>query len=96
MIRSRADRRMFVRRRFAVAVALAASMAAVWAVGARAQSVRSADTVIVVQPGETLWALGERYAPAGSDLRRWTARVEQVNHLGGEDLTAGQELRLPS
>ena len=50
---------------------------------------------VVVQPGESLWSLGRRYAPAGSDLRRWVFEVKQLNGLRHSGLVAGQEVRVP-
>ena len=50
---------------------------------------------VVVQPGDSLWSLGQRYAPAGTDLRRWVFEVERLNDLHHAALVAGEELRVP-
>ena len=48
----------------------------------------------VVQPGETLWDIAERNAPAGSDLRAYVAALESANDLGPV-LQAGARITLP-
>lgn len=97
MIPSAARRRgIYVRRRFAVALCFTAVCALAWTAAARADTPRIAGPTVVVQPGDTVWTLGQQYAASGTDLRRWTAEVEQINHLDGAGLTAGQSLRLPA
>ncbi len=51
--------------------------------------------VVVVRPGQTLWTLGRRYAPSGTDLRRWVFEVERLNGLHHADLVAGEAVRVP-
>ncbi|HVF04387.1 MAG TPA: LysM peptidoglycan-binding domain-containing protein [Frankiaceae bacterium] len=48
----------------------------------------------VVQPGETLWAIARRVAPA-ADPRVTVARLSTLNDLGDRPITAGQRLVLP-
>jgi hypothetical protein len=50
--------------------------------------------VIVVQPGETLWAIAERVAP-DADPRVTVGRLRELNDLDGA-LQAGQRLVLTS
>ncbi len=47
-----------------------------------------------VHPGETLWAVAKRVAP-GQDPRNTILRLQEVNHLEGADVRAGQLLLLP-
>ena len=48
----------------------------------------------VVHPGETLWAVARRVAPH-ADPRNTVLRLQQVNHLDGGAVRAGQLLLLP-
>ena len=48
----------------------------------------------VVQPGETLWAIARRVAPA-ADPRQTVARLSELNGLGSAPIVAGQRLVLP-
>lgn len=48
----------------------------------------------VVQPGETLWDLAERHAPAGMDVRVYVNALEEANDIGPV-LQAGARIRLP-
>jgi nucleoid-associated protein YgaU len=83
------------RRRVAWTLALTLLGGIAWAAGAWAKPSASAPRQVVVQPGDTLWGLAERYAPAGTDPRRWAAEVERLNGLPGGRLLAGQVLLLP-
>jgi LysM domain len=56
-------------------------------------AVRAPHTV-TVQAGETLWMLAERIAPS-MDPRLVVAQIEQLNHLAGPQVMAGQQLRVP-
>jgi hypothetical protein len=47
-----------------------------------------------VQPGETLWAVAQRIAPA-NDPREVIAQIRRINHLHSSSLQAGQQLLLP-
>lgn len=87
-------RRRFVRRRFAAALAVCALLVLAHGAVAHAHGAHSIERTVVVQPGDTLWGLGERYAPPHADLRRWVYAVERLNHVGGL-IVPGQRLRLP-
>jgi hypothetical protein len=49
----------------------------------------------VVQPGETLWSIARRVAPA-ADPRVTVDRLTHLNDLGARPIVAGQRLVLPS
>ena len=84
-----------MRRRFAVAFAIAVAVGAASAAAAAASAPPQPGPEVVVAPGETLWALALRDAPAGEGPRRWVFEVERINHLDGPEVVAGQEIRLP-
>lgn len=48
----------------------------------------------VVQPGETLWTIARRVAPA-ADPRATVDRLVRLNDLGARPIVAGQRLVLP-
>lgn len=52
----------------------------------------SAPATVTVQSGDTLWSIAGRVAP-DRDPRAEVARLQQVNHLDGVNLAAGQVLR---
>jgi nucleoid-associated protein YgaU len=54
---------------------------------------RSLPTVTVA-PGETLWQIAARVDP-GADRRALVDQIEALNHLHGDQIVAGQQLRLP-
>ena len=86
-------RRLYRRRRLAVALVLAAGLGLVTAQAVRADAPTPPGAVVVVRPGQTLWGLGAEYAPQ-VDRRRWVYEVARLNHLSGM-LQAGQALVLP-
>lgn len=88
-------RGVYRRRRFAVAFMLAALVAGLEAAAAHAGAPSRPGREVVVHSGDTLWALGERYAPAGTDVRQWIFQVEALNGLRDGALQAGSVLRLP-
>ncbi|MCU1595244.1 MAG: LysM peptidoglycan-binding protein [Frankiales bacterium] len=47
-----------------------------------------------VHAGETLWSVAQRVAPS-QDPRQVIAAIQQLNHLQGSTLQAGQQLLLP-
>jgi hypothetical protein len=53
-----------------------------------------APAVIVVDEGQTLWELSQRYAPLGVDWRAYADAVVDLNDFDGP-LQVGQRLRLP-
>jgi LysM repeat protein len=50
---------------------------------------------VTVQPGESLWAVAERVAPA-SDPRDVIADIERFNGLDSSAVAAGQSLAIPA
>jgi Tfp pilus assembly protein FimV len=48
-----------------------------------------------VQPGDTLWSVAQRIAPA-NDPREVVAQIRRINHLTSSSLQAGQQLLLPT
>lgn len=53
--------------------------------------VQAQDWVYTVRPGDTLWALGEKYLLTGRDWRE----LQTYNQLGSTALSAGSRLRVP-
>ncbi|HTC68659.1 MAG TPA: LysM peptidoglycan-binding domain-containing protein [Acidothermaceae bacterium] len=50
---------------------------------------------VVVQPGQTLWAIATQVAPH-ADPRATVQRIIDLNHLAGTNLQVGESLTLPS
>lgn len=55
---------------------------------------RKAPRAVVVQPGQTLWSLAERYAGPGVDPRAYVDAILAYNDLAGPP-EAGVRIRLP-
>jgi hypothetical protein len=55
---------------------------------------RTSHTV-VVEPGETLWAVATRIAPH-DDPRLVVADIVSLNHLSSSSVEAGQQLAVPT
>jgi formate-dependent phosphoribosylglycinamide formyltransferase (GAR transformylase) len=53
-----------------------------------------APATVTVAPAETLWQVARRVAPH-VDPRIVVARIEALNHLGGAQVEAGQQLVVP-
>ena len=51
-------------------------------------------TTVVVQPGDTLWAIATAHYP-DADPRERVDAIEQLNGLAGPQIEAGEVLRLP-
>ncbi len=51
----------------------------------------STPHVVIAQPGDTLWAIARRIVPVGSI----TDLVDQLVVMNGDEIVAGQEVRLP-
>jgi LysM repeat protein len=49
---------------------------------------------VVVQPGDTLWAIAAARYP-GADTRERVDAIERLNGLGGPVIVAGETLQLP-
>jgi LysM domain len=83
-----------------LALLLAAIFTAGLAFGAAAHGADSdppppaAHRTVVVQPGQTLWALARQVSPQ-RDPRVVVESIRQLNALRGAGIQAGQELLLP-
>ena len=53
-----------------------------------------AQTVVVVQPGDTLWGIAAARYP-GDDVRVRVDEIERLNGLQGPGIEVGEILRLP-
>jgi hypothetical protein len=49
---------------------------------------------VVVQPGDTLWSIAQRYVP-GRDPFATIDEIRRLNGLSGYTIQAGEELTLP-
>jgi hypothetical protein len=91
-------RRAVARRRAGVAlVVVVLSVGMLFAGGPASVSSaggRRTPRAIVVQPGETLWSLAERYAGDGIDPRAYVDAILVLNRLDGPP-DAGARIRLP-
>jgi nucleoid-associated protein YgaU len=54
-----------------------------------------ADVTVVVQPGDTLWAIAAAHYPS-DDVRSRVGDIERANGLQGPVIQAGETLRLPA
>jgi hypothetical protein len=97
--RARRARAVKLRRRRLLALfVVVVTIALVWA-AARPRpyvdgSRPGAPRAVVVDEGQTLWGLSQRYAPLGVDWRDYSDALVEINHLEGA-IQAGQRLRLP-
>jgi len=92
-----ARRRALVVRRAAAASAVAATLVLVLlgSGGGTAQAVHAhSPRAVVVRPGETLWDIASRYAPASIDPRAYVDEVLELNHLTTPP-AGGVRIRLP-
>lgn len=55
---------------------------------------RPATSVVVVQPGETLWQIARTVDP-GADPRELVTRIRDLNGLGAAAVVPGQSLVVP-
>lgn len=53
-------------------------------------------TTVVVQPGETLWDVARRHAPADVGTAAFVEQVTALNGINGGQVDAWQVLRLPA
>ena len=94
----RAQRTFLVRRTMVglIALALTAGIitASAAATGREVSSRPDAPASVLVQPGQTLWDLAERYAPADSDPRVYVDELASLNGVS-DVLQAGDRLKLP-
>ena len=50
---------------------------------------------VVVQPGDTLWAIASTHTTRSADVQDTIDRIAEVNHLGSAPIIPGQRLRVP-
>jgi nucleoid-associated protein YgaU len=74
-----------------VAVAVLSLVLAKVALGGGSQT----DVTVVVQPGDTLWAIAAAHYPT-DDVRSRVDDIERLNGLQGPAIQAGETLRLPA
>lgn len=53
-------------------------------------------TTVVVQPGDTLWEIADRFWPESVDLRTVVRELVDLNGLESKVLRPGQVLQVPS
>ena len=90
-------RAMYRRRRLGVASVLATIVVGLIMAGGSGQAALTKDSAprtVVIQPGQTLWDVAERYAAPGTDLRAYVDALQERNDLGGV-VPAGLQLDLP-
>lgn len=56
---------------------------------------REEMTTVVVQPGDTLWEIADRFAPESADLRVVISELAALNGLQSKFLKPGQVLQVP-
>ncbi len=66
------------------------------AAGATASRPAAVVETVRVAPGDTLWSIALRHAPAGTDPRPWIFRTAALNGLHDAQLMPGEVLRLPA
>jgi LysM domain len=78
----------------ALLVGLLVGIFAILSPPGRAANPSGSHPVAVVQPGDTLWSIAERYAP-GRDRFETIAEIQRLNGLAGYTVHPGQHLVLP-
>ena len=73
---------------------IALIVAAGWALARVAIGGTEPVTIVVVQPGDTLWAIAAARYP-GEDTRERVDAIERANGLAGPVIAAGETLQLP-
>jgi hypothetical protein len=92
----RADRAGGVRLGWRAALAAAVIVLTGFGMAVAARGGTSAGpTIVVVQPGDTLWSIASQHYP-GDDVRDRVQDIEQANGLSGPQIEAGETLRLPA
>ena len=76
-------------------VALGFSIAPSFSLGSVTPAPTASGYSVVVQPGDTLWAIASKAAPK-ADPRVTVQKIIDLNKLSSTELRAGQSLSLPS
>jgi LysM repeat protein len=50
---------------------------------------------VVVQPGDTLWAIASTSTARNGDIQDTIDRISEINHLSSAPILPGQRLRVP-
>jgi LysM repeat protein len=50
---------------------------------------------VVVNEGDTLWALAQAYGPPHADPRRTVSRIRELNHIRGSLIRPGEVVLVP-
>lgn len=91
-------RREVARRRWGIAVLVVTTSVALMFAGGPASvstaGARGTPRAVVVQPGQTLWSLADRYAGDGVDPRAYVDAILALNGLAAPP-EAGARIRLP-
>jgi LysM repeat protein len=66
----------------------------IWGYVARESSASGKSRTYVVRPGDTLWALAQRYY--AGDPRQAVWKLERVNGLASASIVPGQRLSVPA
>lgn len=99
-VRARVRRRQMAARRRRAALALAGLVVVIATLlggGSGGSAVASKDAAprsVVLQPGDTVWDLAEKWAPPSLDPRAYVDAVLALNELDGPP-AVGQRIRLP-
>ncbi len=91
------------KRRKAEMKALAFFMIVVVVIGANVvyalgetNTVKKVNYVTVsVWTGDTLWSIANEYKPDDCDVRKFIYEIKKLNNLKGENVFAGQDLKIP-
>ncbi len=73
-------------------VALALSVSPLFALSIGGPAAPKAPVRVVVEPGDTLWALAREYGPPNEDVREVVYDIRETNHLAGSVIRPGQVL----
>ena len=52
-------------------------------------------TRVTVAPGDSLWALADRYTPSGDNVQETVDRIMAVNGLASSTVVPGEHLKIP-
>jgi LysM repeat protein len=50
---------------------------------------------VTVRPGESLWAIADRYTPSDGNVQETVDQIMAVNHLPDATIEPGQHLSIP-
>lgn len=98
----RTPRHVFWLRRLLVLALLAGVVLVAFGTWGRVAGAPDADAAlartnltVVLAPGETLWDLAERYAPADRDKVEWAGEIARLNDVEPQAVSAGTPLVVP-